>query len=181
MKRLLQQTAIALCFGTVAGCSGFLDADRATTDPNLPSAPTRDQLYVGAQAALFAQQEGLLAMIACQWMQQCAGINGRFVQEQDNYNVTPLTFDIQFSEIYSAGGLIALRAIQAGAQEAGDPVYEGKAQVLEALLIGTAADIWGDLPYSEALSEDASPAFDNQSTRRKCWVTRPTRPHAPPR
>ena len=162
MLNILKRTAVALCAGAaLTGCSGFLDADRATTDPNLPSAPNRDQLYVGAQANIFAQQEGAIAMIVCEWMQQCSGINGRFVEQQDFYSVNALTFDTQFNEVYSAGGLNSLRAVQASSEELGDEVYKGKAQVLEALLIGTATSIWGDIPYSEALSSDA-PAFDNQ-------------------
>jgi hypothetical protein len=147
----------------LGGCSSFLSADRAEADPNLPSTASRDQLFVGAQANIFAQQEGFIAMIVCQWMQQCAGINGRFVQQQDSYlGVNALTFDIQFQETYSAGGLLSLRAVQASAEAAGDDIYLGIAQVLEAMLIGTAADVWGDIPYTEAVGDNPTPAFDDQ-------------------
>src|SRR3712207_5825541 len=136
--RGISRTAAALCLGLAfGGCSSFLDSEKATRDPNLPSAATRDQLFVGAQANIFAQQEGPLAMIACQWMQQCSGVNGRFVQQQDAYSVDASTFDIPFQEIYSSGGLLSLRAVQASSDQAGDKVYEGVAQVLEALLVGT--------------------------------------------
>ncbi len=147
----------------LAGCSSFLDSDKAKADPNLPSSATRDQLFIGAQANIFAQQEGPLAMIACQWMQQCAGINGRFVQTQDSYQgINAGTFDLPFQEVYSAGGLISLRTVQSTAAEDGDPTYQGIAQVLEALLIGTTTSIWGDIPYSEAVGDDPMPAFDDQ-------------------
>lgn len=162
MLNILKRTTVALCAGAaLSGCSGFLDADRATKDPNLPDSPNRDQLFVGAQANIFAQQEGAIPMIVCEWMQQCSGINGRFVEQQDFYSVNALTFDTQFSEVYSAGGLNALRAVQAASEEVGDDYYKGTAQVLEALLIGTATSIWGDIPYSEALT-DPTPVFDNQ-------------------
>ena len=101
-------------------------------------------------------------MIVCQWMQQCAGVNGRFVQQQDSYSVNAGSFDLPFQEVYSAGGLLSLRTVQASAEESGDGVYQGIAQVLEALLIGTTADIWGSIPYSEAVGEDPTPAFDDQ-------------------
>jgi hypothetical protein len=163
MLRLLQRSAVALCLaGALAGCSSFLDADNAAADPNLPSAATRDQLFTGAQANIFAQQEGPLAMIACQWMQQCSGINGRFVQVQDSYRVDAGTFDLPFQETYSAGGLLSLRTVQASAEADGDDIYLGIAQVLEALLIGTATDIWGNIPYSEAVGDEPMPAFDDQ-------------------
>jgi starch-binding outer membrane protein, SusD/RagB family len=163
MTRLLHRTAAALCLTTVlGGCSSFLDADKAVADPNLPTAATRDQLFVGAQANIFAQQEGPLPMIVCQWMQQCSGVNGRFVQQQDAYSINAGTFDLPFQEVYSAGGLLALRSVQARAEADGDDVYMGIAQVLEAFLIGTTADIWGDIPYSEAVSDVSTPAFDDQ-------------------
>src|SRR5688500_15538848 len=150
MPKIIHRTAAALGVASLlAGCSSFLDADKAIKDPNLPSAATRDQLFVGAHANVFAQQEGPLPMIVCQWMQQCAGINGRFVQQQDSYSINAGTFDLPFQEVYSAGGLLSLRTVQASAAADGDAVYEGMAQVLEALLIGTAADIWGNIPYSD--------------------------------
>ncbi len=161
MPRILQRAAVALWFAAaLTGCSSFLDAEKAVRDPNLPSAANRDQIFMGAQANIFSQQEGPLAMIVCQWMQQCSGINGRFVQVQDSYEIDPSTFDLPFQEVYSAGGLISLRAVQAAAGS--DKVYEGIAQVLEALLIGTTADIWGSIPYSEAVSGNPTPKFDDQ-------------------
>jgi hypothetical protein len=164
MLRMLQRTAVALCFGVaLTGCSSFLDADKAARDPNLPSAATRDQLFTGAQAHIFAQQEGPLAMVVCQWMQQCSGVNGRFVQVQDSYaGINAGSFDLPFQEVYSAGGLLSLRAVQADANAGGDKVYEGIAQVLEALMIGTTADIWGNIPYREAVGDNPTPAFDGQ-------------------
>jgi hypothetical protein len=166
MPRLFPRTAVALSVcASVAACSDFLNSEKATKDPNLPTAATRNQLFIGAQANIFSQQEGPLAMIVCRWMQQCSGVNGRFVQTEDNYlSVTPANtwLDPAFREPYSAGGLIALRTVQASADADGDKVYKGIAQVLEALLIGTTADVWGNIPYSEAVSNTTTPAFDDQ-------------------
>src|SRR5919109_971816 len=129
MPRILTRAAVVLYLGAaLTGCESFLETDKAVRDPNLPSQASRDQLFVGAQANIFAQQEGPLAMIVCQWMQQCSGINGRFVQQQDAYSVNAGTFDIPFQEVYSAGGLLSLRAVQASADAAGDKAYEGIAQ-----------------------------------------------------
>jgi starch-binding outer membrane protein, SusD/RagB family len=166
MPRALSRTAVAVCLALgAAGCSDFLNAEKATKDPNLPTTATRDHLLIGVQANIFGQQEGPLAMIVCRWMQQCSGVNGRFVQTEDNYlSVTPANtwLDPAFREPYSAGGLIALRAIQASADADGDKVYLGISQVLEALLIGTTADVWGSIPYSEAVTDNPTPAFDDQ-------------------
>jgi hypothetical protein len=163
MPKYLYRTAAALCLGgLLAGCSNFLDSQGAKADPNQPTAATTDQLFVGTQANIFAQQEGPLAVIACQWMQQCSGIGGRFVQQQDTYSVNAGTHDLPFQEVYSSGGLVSLRTVEANSAAAGDKVYQGIAQVLEALLIGTTASIWGDIPYSEAVGGNPTPAFDGQ-------------------
>ena len=166
MPRLLQRRAVAAgLLMAAAGCADFLNSDKATKDPNLPTTAARDNLFIGVQANIFAEQEGPLAMIVCRFMQQCSGVNGRFVQTEDNYlGVNPATswLDPAFREPYSAGGLIALRAVESSADAAGDKVYLGIAQVLEALLIGTTADVWGNIPYSEAVTNTTTPKFDDQ-------------------
>ena len=47
-----------------------------------------------------ANQEGPVAMLICEWMQQCAGINGRFVDTQGSYTIDAATFDVPFQNIY---------------------------------------------------------------------------------
>ena len=46
----------------IASCSSFLDATKATSDPNNPTIASINQLFVGAQAVMFGQQEGAPAM-----------------------------------------------------------------------------------------------------------------------
>ena len=104
MLKHIPRAAVALVAGLVAAaCSDFLNSEKATTNPNLPTDATRDQLFIGAQANIFSQQEGPLAMIVCRWMQQCSGVNQRFVQTEDNYGgVNPANtwLDPAFREPY---------------------------------------------------------------------------------
>ena len=69
-------------------------------------------------------------MVICEWMQQCAGVNGRFVDTQGSYTIDATTFDIPFENIYNGGGLIGIRAVEASADAAGDKLYKGIAEVL---------------------------------------------------
>jgi hypothetical protein len=162
MRRITTIIPAALLVVGAAGCNSFLDSDKATSDPNSPSVASRNQLFVGAQASVFGQQEGGIAMLICQWMQQCAGVNGRFVDTQSNYNINAGTFDFQFSDVYRGGGLRAIRAVQASADAAGDKYYKGVAEVIEAMNIGFAADVWGNIPYREAAGDNPTPAYDPQ-------------------
>jgi len=156
--------AAALALTVLGGCNDFLESPKAVADPNAPTQATTNQLFIGVLANTFGNEEGPVEMIICQWMQQCAGVNGRFVEDQANYNIDESSFDVPFENIYSAGGLIGIRAVEARATEAGDKLYLGIAEVLEAMDMTFAADVWGDVPYSEAVGAVTTPKFDPQMT-----------------
>ena len=164
--RIMRIAAVAaLGLGTaIAGCSNFLDAPKAVADPNNPTAASINQLFVGVEANIFGQQEGPVAMIICEWMQQCAGVNGRFVDQQGVYSITNGSFDGSFQSIYTAGGLLQIRQVEGLADKANDKLYKGITEVLEVMNMMFAADIWGDVPYSQAVGTNATPAFDPQMT-----------------
>jgi hypothetical protein len=145
-----------------AGCNNFLDATKAVNDPNAPTTANRNTLFPGAAATLMDQQEGLVAMTVCEWMQQCAGQAGRFVESFNGYTVNGLSFDANFSEIYGSGGLIALRDIEASATADNDLVSRGVAEVMEAMTMMWAADMWGSLPYSQFEVGKTDATFDGQ-------------------
>ena len=148
--------------GLATACGSFLDSPKAVADPNNPTDATRDQLFVGVQANTFALEEGYIPMLVCLWMQQCAGINSRFVQTQGEYGITAGTLDFTMSGIYVGGGLVGIRAVEASAEQAGDKLYLGIAEVHEAMIMMLAADSWGDVPYREAISNKVNAAFDPQ-------------------
>jgi starch-binding outer membrane protein, SusD/RagB family len=147
---------------SVAGCNNFLDATRAVEDPNKPTTANRNTLFPGAAANLMDLQEGVVAMMVCEWMQQCAGQSGRFVEEFNKYNVNGTSFDLTLNDIYAGGGLVALRDIQASATADGDLVSRGVAEVVEAVNMMWAADMLGDIPYSEFEVGKTDAAFDGQ-------------------
>lgn len=142
---------------------GSLSCENVTGDPNSPTVATRDQRLVAVQAAMDVQLTGDIARSVCMWVQQCAGVGGIY-QSRALYETTNSDFDTQFSQIWTGGGLIDIRAIEASADSAGDQVFEGVGQVLEVLDIGTAADLWGDIPYSQAISGNPDPPFDSQQS-----------------
>jgi hypothetical protein len=155
----------AAVIGLTGGCSHFLNDPKAISDPNNPTLATRNQLFAGAQANTFGNEEGAVAMIICEWMQQCGGVNGRFADAQDTYNVdntATATKDLAFENIYQGGGLVGIRAVEASASADGDLVYKGIAEVLEVMDMMYAADVWGNVPYREAVTDKPAPAFDPQ-------------------
>jgi hypothetical protein len=159
----IQKAAVGLALLAAAGCSSFLNSDDAIDNPNAPTRATRDQLLVAVQAGIWGLHESGVAQTACMWVQACSGVGGRFVEARGtNYTRLSADYRADFAGVYTGSGLLDLRNIQAGAEADGDLVYRGVAKVLEALLIGFAADAWGDIPYSDAVSDNPTPAFDDQ-------------------
>lgn len=163
MKRHLTTALAGLSMLGMIGCKDFLLADKAINDPNNPTVATKDQLLVGAEANLMGVNEGPMAMLVCEWMQQCGGIGGRFVDSQGGYVIQDNSFEGPWQAIYSQGGLPTLRQLQKQADDTKDFQIKGIAEVIEAMEIGMAADIWGDVPYSEA-GAVVTPKLDAQLT-----------------
>ncbi|MEP6729475.1 MAG: SusD/RagB family nutrient-binding outer membrane lipoprotein [bacterium] len=162
MRRSLIAAGLTFAL-TASGCNSFLTEQQATRDPNNPSTSTRNQLLTGIEAQVMDQQEGGVAMLVCQWMQQCAGSAGRFVELQGHYtSVTNSSFNGNFNSMYAGGGLISIRSAEASADADKDVVYKGVLEVLEALQVGWGTDIWGDIPYTDAAGANPTPKFDGQ-------------------
>ena len=145
----------------LSGCGNFLDATKAVADPNAPTAASVNQLLAGIEANVFGEQEGPVAMLICEWMQQCAGTAGRFVEVQGAYTINNNSFDGSFSSIYTAGGLLAVKDAEGRADALGDKQYKGVLEVLEAMNVLFGVDNWGSIPYRDAVVS-TTPQFDPQ-------------------
>jgi starch-binding outer membrane protein, SusD/RagB family len=145
-----------------AGCGNFLTGNDVVNDPNNPSSATLQQSFMAVQAGFFGWQESTVPLTVCMWMQQCTGIGGRFVQQYGEYTVTDASWSGDFSSVYAGGGLVDIRRVEADARAVNDRIWLGVGQVYEAFLIGSAADIWGDIPYREAVSSVTTPHLDPQ-------------------
>src|SRR5688572_7233086 len=159
----------ALALGTAA-CNDFLSGPGVDQDPNNITRLTRPgPLYVGIQALQSVQFEGQLARNAAEYVQQIAG-NSRQQIGYDLYQMDPTTIDPHFFSVYGSaitiqggGGLLDIHKMQQLARAVADSIYLGIGKVYEALVIGTATAIWGDIPYREAAdSTNQTPAFDPQ-------------------
>jgi hypothetical protein len=102
-------------------------------------------------------------------MQQMAGVARQQIGF-DQYTGGADDTDPYFAGVYGStngfnggGGLLDIHKMQQLARQANDSLYLGIGKVYEALVMGFAADIWGDIPYREAAdSNNLSPAFDPQ-------------------
>jgi starch-binding outer membrane protein, SusD/RagB family len=169
--RYSEKAALGLLLAlAVTGCDDFLSGPGVDQDPNNVLSLTRPgPLYVGIQAAQMVQFEGMLGRMAAMYTQQVSGNSRQFIGF-DRGSMDPVTIDPHFTSVYGAnrtvnggGGLLDIRKMQQLARAADDSLYIGIGKVYEALVIGMAASIWGDIPYRQAAdSTNETPAFDPQ-------------------
>jgi hypothetical protein len=163
MKRYLRSAALAATIPLlVAGCGdNFLKCADCVTSPNAPTAATSTQRLVAVQAKLTQFLNGNLARVVSMWTQQMAGTQLQY-QVQDLYVLDGGSGD--FSMPYTGGGLVDLRAIEANSIATGDNTFLGIAEVIKAWEMGTLADVWGDVPYTQAAKADSfpTPQYDPQ-------------------
>ena len=122
-----------------------------------------DQLFTGIQVNSYFLTEGQIARITAIWTQQMAGTDKQFVSI-DSYTITEEDANDEFSTVYTGGGLIDIRTAVAQAEDVGRRVYAGILKVHEAYMIGMTASFFGDIPYSEAATDDVDqPVLDGQA------------------
>ncbi|MEP7344021.1 MAG: SusD/RagB family nutrient-binding outer membrane lipoprotein [Gemmatimonadaceae bacterium] len=150
-----------LALSGTAACSNWLTDPEAARNPNQPTEADVNRLFVATQTALTLQYTSDLARTACMWIQQCAGTERQY-QQLGVYSYGEDAYNSSFAQVYTGGGLIDIRGVEEKSQSLGDNVYGGIARVIEAMQIGIAADVWGDIPYSEAVSNAVTPKLDPQ-------------------
>ena len=156
-------TAVAL----IAACSDFLTGGELSTDPNRPTAATSQQLFVGIQAGTWALLASDPPRVTGLWAQQFKGGNIQY-EAAYNYDISEQTTNGFQQALYTGGGLVDIRKLEEQSRAAHDSVFLGQAQVMEALVMGTGASMFGDLTYSQALTNIST----RRSTRRSISTTR---------
>ncbi len=148
-----------------AGCDSFLQGKGLTENPNQATEGTALQQLIAIQANMSTRLEGQMARSAGIYTQQIIGSNNQQLQWATQYGQTESDIPAHMSAFYTGAGLLGMRNVQAAGVESGDKFLEGIGKVWEGFAFGTAASVWGDLPYSEALNPEVlTPKLDPQET-----------------
>jgi hypothetical protein len=152
-------SAAVIIAGVLGGCE-FIES--TTSDPNNVSDADVNQLFTGMQVNSFYMSQNYYARVASMWTNQTAGVNAQF-NSDDQYQLSEDDTDDEMASHYGSGGLIDIRAGIEAANADGRQVYAGIFKVYEAYLIGMAADVFGNIPYSQAADpEFITPVLDPQ-------------------
>jgi starch-binding outer membrane protein, SusD/RagB family len=154
-------TAALVGVMSVAACDEFIAPPEG--NPNAVPTATIDQIFTAVQVSAFFFNESQMARISSMWTQQMAGTERQFTI-LDSYVLQEEESNTFWLRVYTGGGLLDIRRGQALAEAQDRRAYAGLFKVHEAYLLGMAASIWGDIPYSEAVDpEIESPKLDAQA------------------
>ncbi len=162
IKRVTTGLVVAAAIAVVGGCNNFLTGGETSTDPNRQIIATNDQFFVATQENLWGFWGSDVARDAGILTQQFHGVANQYGALDATYSHDPTTTNGSHAALYTLGGLVDIKKLQTGARLIGDSLYLGIAQVEEGALMGTGADIFGDLVYKEALQGTANPVLDDQ-------------------
>lgn len=150
-----------LAFGVVS-CDDYLDVNE---NPNqLTEMPSGDLLLKGTLLANAQVQQGHLSRVSAYYTGGLIGL--QLVQQTIyNYDYTPGDSNGTWGHVYN-GILVQNKEIRRLSPDVG--LLQGIIDVNEALAVGTAASLFGDIPYSTAIPDDPSlnskdPTLDPQS------------------
>lgn len=160
----LRYLALVAAGIAATSCKGdYLTGGDLSNDPNRPQVATASQLFAGAESAIWALLGSDPARVTGMWARQFAGGQNQY---QSIYNYLydegiQSGFNIG---LYAAGGLVDIVRAQKIAKDASNFNMLGILQVQEAITMGTGADLFGNIVYSHALTNEENPPLDDQLT-----------------
>jgi starch-binding outer membrane protein, SusD/RagB family len=162
MNRLKTTVGVLALAGALAACEDHLVGPGLTTNPNQPSEATLDQLFHGVQVASFVWHTGDLARMASMYTQHMSGVDRQYQTRATYAENDEAMISWWWRTTYVGGGLVDMRLGQEQATALNDRTTRGILGVWEGYRLGMAASVWGDIPYSEAVTENPQPALDPQ-------------------
>lgn len=143
-----------------SSCSNELDINN---DPNKPINVPVSTLLTASEANLAYTVGGDATRMPASIIQHYAGHRGQPL-EYGQYAIAASATDNLWSNLYDV--MYDLRIIQREAKEGNNKVYLGVSQLLEAYAMSITTDLFGDVPYTEALqgSANINPKYDTQES-----------------
>lgn len=160
MKKIKLNLILLTIIGLFSSCSDYTDG--INESPNEFTDAPGNLLIGQANLAVIKISGSQASRISGIWTDQFTGSDRQYVS-LENYIVTAGDFDDDWSDLYS--GLAQAKLAESKAIENGDIVLEGVSKIMQSILLGEAASLWGDVPNSEAGDYEAypNPNYDSQT------------------
>lgn len=159
MKKISLIIAVAGCLFAISSCKKFIDVN---TDPNRPTSVQESAILPPLEVAVSHGLYGGNAAIIIQEYLQTIALN-QPVPNAGTYFQLHTDIDGDWNVLY-ATCLNNMTRLDSVAGVNGNPNYRAIARILAAYTWGTGTDMWGDIPFSEALQGEKQyqPAYDKQ-------------------
>lgn len=161
MKRSFKFLCTILILITLASCKKITDG--LNINPNKPTDASIDLLLNGAEVACIVAYEGNNARLAGMFSRSFTGSDRQYVSI-NNYNTQAADYDEAWNLLYSQV-IAPTFVIENKALAVNNKTMIGIAQVIRAQAFGLAADLWGDIPFSQVANPEnfPQPKFDSQA------------------
>ncbi len=164
MKNFIKILLVGTMFLTITSCEDFIGGD-VNADPNNPPDIPIVGSFPAFEVALVDVYGGAFSRFNSMLVQQVEGVARQWSSFNQYTGLTPNRFDAAWNNVYE-NVLNEMKIARGKAQAQNFFHYEGVIDILEAFTLMAAADVWDDMPYSEALQgfTNASPAYDSQES-----------------
>lgn len=166
MKKYIKSVILtAFSISLLTSCQTELDT--FNENPNTPITTTPQLLVAAMEVSTFATSTSGVIRTASIFTQQLAGTDIGQFGPVSRYIVTEQDVNNEWNNIYGTtlvSGYILNRDF--GAQY---PYYNGIGQVLSAINLGYATDMWGDVPYDDAFKADAGNKAPKYNTQQEIY------------
>ena len=162
-SRILKVGLIVVMVAFFASCEKWIDPE-INVDPDAPADVPMSLLIPSIQLDMGYNNLGNDVVRTTNiWMQMFDGV-ARQSFTQGRYQLTAADVNNQWGNMYTVQ-LMNAKILIAKAEEQQSPYNAAVGQILTALTLGHATDLWGSIPYSDALKGDENvlkATFDTQ-------------------
>ena len=159
-KKIFKTLIIITLLSVIVSCESAVEGFEVS--PNNPTDAAYDQMVQGTQLFMEVSLAGEMSRLSGIWIGYFTGADRQYIA-YESYDVSAQLFNGLWGNLY-AGVIKNSRIIQEKAEAVGNDQMVGMAQVLEAWSFGTATSLWGDIPFSEAVTEgNDNPVYDAQA------------------
>lgn len=162
MKKII---IIVLILSAGFSCTKYIEDQNIDPTGLLSDAVESKYMIKGVMNGTQYFLTGPAARISMMWMNQATGADRQYIGINDWNNTFASSFDNAWGSAYVNSMFHATETARKALDE-GNNHIAAVAMILKAHTLGTAASLWGDIPYSEAFDHLAfpNPSYDSQES-----------------
>jgi len=159
-KQLFKSLFLAFITLGLSSCESLVDD--LNMNPNDPTDASAEYVFKGAEIAHMAAQEGMTSRLSLVWASYGRGVALQY-GTWGMYQITANNFDSEWNLYFTGANKNLLIAIEK-ANALNNRRMAGVAKILRAHALGSATELWGDIPFSETSDPEtySNPRFESQ-------------------